>query len=527
MHRKAVQIHYKEVIHMTKYREILRLLSLGLTQREIASSLGVSRNTISKVRDRAKELSLFWPLDETFTDAKLEETLYPKDTTQTSTKRMPDYDYIRKELLRNGVNKKLLWMEYLEECQQSGEEALMYSRFCYYIQQEEQKQRATMHIPRKPGQQIEVDWAGDPAVIIDPNTGEITQAWIFVGVLTYSQYAYVEAFINEKQKAWITAHVHMWEFFGGVTPILIPDNAPTATNRKQSDKYEPVLIRSYEELAQHYNTAIIPARVRTPKDKPNAEGNVGHVSTWIIAALRNEQFFSLAELNQEIRKKLKKYNEALFQKKEGSRQSLFLEEEKPLLMPLPATRFEMAEYRTATVQFNYHIAVDKMYYSVPYQYIRDKVDVRMTDTTIEIFKGTERIASHKRLYGRAGRYSTVVEHMPQAHQKYLEWNGDRFRKWAQTIGENTYKVVNSILASKRVEQQSYRACMGLLKLAEKKSPQKIENACAKALEYSNSPSYKSIKNILAVDRSKPIQKQEKESSQTGITRGARYYGGKR
>ena len=320
---------------MTKYREILRLSALGLSLRNIEKSLHVSQHTIMKVQRRAKELSIVWPLDETFTDEVLEQQMFPKSTESKSTKRMPDYDYVRKELLRNGVNKKLLWTEYLEECQRNGDDALMYSQFCYYIQQNEQKRRATMHIPRKPGQQIEVDWAGDPAEIIDPYTGEITSAWIFVGVMTYSQYAFVEAFINEQQKAWITAHVHMYDFFGGVTPILVPDNAPTATNRKQSDKYEPVLIKSYEELAQHYNTAIIPARVRTPKDKPNAEGNVGHVSTWITAALRNEQFFSLAELNTAIRKKLKKYNDAPFQKKDGSRQQLFLEDEKPLLLPLP------------------------------------------------------------------------------------------------------------------------------------------------------------------------------------------------
>ena len=515
---------------MTKYREILRLTALGLSLRDIEKSLKVSRKTIVKVQKRADELSLSGPLDESLTDAELEQRMFPKDLSPKSTKRMPDFDYIRKELLKNGVNKKLLWTEYLEECSQNGDEALMYSQFCYYIQQDEQKRRATMHIPRKAGQQIEVDWAGDPAKIIDPDTGEITEAWIFVGVMTYSQYAFVEAFINEQQKAWITAHVHMYEFFGGVTPILVSDNAPTATNRKQSDKYEPVLIKSYEELAQHYNTAIIPARVHAPKDKPSAEGNVGHVSTWITAALRNEQYFSLAELNQEIRKKLKKYNEASFQKKEGSRQKLFLEDEKPLLMPLPATRFELAEHRTATVQFNYHIAVDKMYYSVPYQYIKDKVDVRVTDTTIEIFKDFRRIASHKRLYGRPGQYSTVLEHMPPDHQKYLEWNGDRFRKWAETIGINTYKVVNSILTSGRVEQQSSRACMGLLKLAERKSSQQLESACAKALQYSNSPSYKSIKNILAADhgaKSEAPQKQTNENSQSGITRGARYYGGKR
>ena len=440
-------IHYEGGLHMTKYREILRLTALGLSLRDIEKSLKVSRKTVVKVQKRADELSLSWPLDESLTDAELEQRMFPKDLSPKSTKRMPDFDYIRKELLKNGVNKKLLWTEYLEECSQNGDDALMYSQFCYYIQQNEQKSRATMHIPRKAGQQIEVDWAGDPAKIIDPDTGEITKAWIFVGVMTYSQYAFVEAFINEQQKSWITAHVHMYEFFGGVTPILVSDNAPTATNRKQSDKYESVLIKSYEELAQHYNTAIIPARVPAPKDKPSVEGNVGHVSTWITAALRNEQFFSLEELNQEIRKKLKKYNAASFQKKEGSRQKLFLEDEKPLLMPLPATRFELAEHRTATVQFNYHIAVDKMYYSVPYQYIKDKVDVRVTDTTIEIFKDFRRIASHKRLYGRPGQYSTVLEHMPPDHQKYLEWNGDRFRKWAETIGINTYKVVNSMLWS--------------------------------------------------------------------------------
>ena len=517
---------------MTKYREILRLSALGLSLRNIEKSLHVSQHTIMKVQRRAKELFIVWPLDETFTDEVLEQQMFPKSTESKSTKRMPDYDYVRKELLRNGVNKKLLWTEYLEECQRNGDDALMYSQFCYYIQQNEQKRRATMHIPRKPGQQIEVDWAGDPAEIIDPYTGEITSAWIFVGVMTYSQYAFVEAFINEQQKAWITAHVHMYDFFGGVTPILVPDNAPTATNRKQSDKYEPVLIKSYEELAQHYNTAIIPARVRTPKDKPNAEGNVGHVSTWITAALRNEQFFSLAELNTAIRKKLKKYNDAPFQKKDGSRQQLFLEDEKPLLMPLPATRFELSELRTDTVQFNYHIAVDKMYYSVPYQYIKDKVDVRMTDTTIEIFKNHRRIASHKRLYGRPGQYSTVTEHMPQDHQKYLEWNGDRFREWAETIGINTYKVVDCILTSGRIEQQSYRACMGLLKLAERQTPQKLENACARSLKDSNSPSYKSIENILSADKMvqpefvRPAKTQDSEE-QHGITRGAGYYGGKR
>ena len=511
---------------MTKYREIIRLKSLNFSERNIALSCSVSRNTVSKICKKAKELNLIWPLDESMTDDALENLMFPKDKSATN-KRMPDYTYIRKELLRNGVSKKLLWSEYCEDCRMAGEAPLMYSQFCYYIQKDEEKRRATMHIKRKPGEQVEVDWAGDPATIIDPDTGEITNAYLFVGVMTYSQYTYVEAFINEKQKAWITAHIHMFEFFGGVAKILVPDNCTTAVNHQQSEWYTPSLNTTYHEMAEHYGVAIIPARVRKPKDKPNAEGSVGNISTWITAALRNEQFFSLVELNAAIRKKLDAFNANLFQKKEGSRRGLFLGEESSFLTPLPATRFELCDWKTATVQFNYHIAVDKMYYSVPYQYIKEKADVRITDTTVEIFIKHNRIASHRRLYGRPGQYSTVTEHMPADHQKYLEWNGDRFRKWAAQIGINTNEVVNNILTSGRVKQQSYRSCMGLLKLAEKYTPVQLEKACQRALQYSHSPSYKSIKNLLVTMKEETVSETVPESKNTyGITRGARYYANK-
>ena len=511
---------------MTKYREIIRLKNLNFSERNIALSCSVSRNTVSKTCKRAEELNLSWPLDESMTDAVLEKLLFPRDKSATN-KRMPDYTYIRKELLRNGVSKKLLWTEYCEECRMAGEEPLMYSQFCYYIQKDEERHRATMHINRKPGEQVEVDWAGDPAHIIDPDTGEITLAWLFVGVMTYSQYTFVEAFINEQQKAWITAHVHMFEFFGGVPKVLVSDNCTTAVNHKQSDWYTPSLNTTYHEMAEHYSTAIIPARVRKPKDKPNAEGNVGNISTWITAALRTEQFFSLAELNAAIKKKLEAFNANLFQKKEGSRRGLFLGEERSLLTPLPATRFELCDWKTATVQFNYHIAVDKMYYSVPYQYIKNKVDVRVTEWAIEIFIKHNRVASHRRLYGRPGQYSTITEHMPEDHQKYLEWNGDRFRKWAAQVGINTNEVVNNILTSGRVEQQSYRSCMGLLKLSEKYTPVQLERACQRALQYSHSPSYKSIKNLLVTMKEEPVSETVPENKNTyGITRGARYYANK-
>ena len=409
---------------MTKYREILRLASLGLSQQGIADSCSVSKKTVNRVLKRAKELNISWPLEPNETDAVLADKLFSSAQKQvSSTKRMPDFNYIQKELLRNGVNKKLLWTEYLEECRQSGSDPLMYSQFCYYIQQDEQRRRATMHINRKPGEQIEVDWAGDPAQITDPDTGEIIPAFLFVGVMTYSQYPYVEAFINEKQSAWITAHVHMYEYFGGVTRILVPDNTRTAVIHN-NDWYHQEINTIYHEMAEHYNTAIIPARVRTPKDKPNAEGSVGVISTWITAALRNEQFFSLAELNQTIRRKLKEFVNRPFQKKEGTRYEIFRDEELPLLAKLPATPYELAEWKQATVQFNYHISVDGMLYSVPYEFIKRKMDVRVTDTVIEIFYNHNRIASHRRLYGRKGQYSTITEHMPADHQAYLEWNGD-------------------------------------------------------------------------------------------------------
>lgn len=510
---------------MTKYREIIRLTGLGFTQRSIVSSCGVSQKTVVKVQRRAKELGLTWPLEESLTEESLRELMFPKQTRIQTERRLPDFAKTRKELLKNGVTKKLLWTEYLEECRLVDEQPLMYSQFCHYLLQNEQKHRATMHISRKPGEQVEVDWAGDPAYITDPDTGVRTKASIFVGVMTYSQYAYVEAFINEKQQAWITAHVHMYDYFGGVAKILVPDNCKTAVDHAGGFS-DQRLNGTYRELAEHYNTAIIPARVRTPKDKPNVEASVRHISTWIVAALRNEHFFSLSELNREIREKLVAFNAKPFQKKEGSRYALFHDEELPLLAPLPATPYELAQWKQATVQFNYHISFEGMLYSVPFENIKHKVDVRATDKVVEVFHNQERIASHKRLYGRKGQYATITAHMPKDHQQYLEWNGDRFRNWAKKIGENTHRCVDAILSRHQVEQQAYKSCMGLLKLADRYSEIRLEAACEKALSYTAVPSYKNIKNILAtaMDQQQADNRPEEEiQNPHGITRGADYY----
>ncbi len=508
---------------MTKYREILRLNSLGINQSSTAKGCGCSRKTVRKVLNRAKELQIEWPLKAETTDVELKKQLFREETSREPSRKHPDYDYLAREMMRNGVTLKLLWNEYCEECRQSNELPLMYSQFCFHYQKYSEKKRATMHIPRKPGDLTEVDWAGDTASVIDRDTGEIIPAYIFVGVLSYSLYTYVEAFFKQDMESWITAHVNMYNFFGGTTRMLVPDNLKAGVER--SDWYTPVINKTYREMAEHYDTAVIPARVKKPKDKPNAEGSVKVVSAWIIAALRNEKFFTLEELNREISFKLNGYNRRSFQKKEGSRYSFF-EEEKPFMAPLPAASYELATWKQATVQFNYHISVDKMQYSVPYEYIKQKVDVRLTKNIVEVFYRNTRICSHMRLYGRPGQYSSIEAHMPEDHQKYLKWDKSRFIAWAEKIGPNTVIAIKSILNSYKVEQQGYKSCMGILKLADKYSLNRLEGACKKALFYTPHPSYKIIKNILTTGQDKVPDKKQKESSapnEHGFTRGAKYY----
>jgi|ADurb_Val_02_Slu_FD_contig_123_17454_length_3702_multi_3_in_0_out_1_3 transposase len=510
---------------MTEYREILRLQGQGVSQRAIAESLACSRNTVARVLKRAKELTISWPLSPETTDAVLDKLFYP-DTVTALNRRLPDNEYIHRELAKSGVNLKLLWSEYCEECKANQEIPLMYSQFCYYYQQYSQRTRATMHIPRKPAEQIEVDWAGQAMEVVDSISGEVYKAYLFVGVLPYSQYTYVEAFLSQDLESWINAHVNMFRFFGGAAKMLVPDNLKTGVDK--TSWYNPVINKTYHEMSEYYDTAVVPARVRRPKDKPSVEGMVGVASTWIMARLRNQKYFTLGELNQDILTKLDELNSAPFQKREGCRQSVFLAEEKPLLLPLPSTPYELATWRVATVQFNYHIAVDKMHYSVPYEYIKRQVDVRITRNIVEVFYNNHRIASHRRIQGRLGQYSTADTHMPPDHQTYIQWNADRFIKWGETVGPHTKITIKAILASHKVEQQAYRSCMGLLKLADKYSVERLENACQKALSYTPAPSLKSVKAILGsgqdkvkLDKAVPA---EHPSAQYGFTRGAEYYG---
>ena len=512
---------------MTQYRQILRLHSQGISQRSIARSCQCSRNTVAAVLQRASAANLTWPLD-VETDADLERLLFPEKQEQVSLRRMPDFEKASKELTRSGVTLKLLWMEYCEECRQLNEPPFMYSQFCYHFQKFAEQERATMHIPRKPGDRIEVDWAGDKLYIVDRDTGEAIPVYLFVGVLPFSMYAYAEGCLRMDMENWIHVHVNMFQYFGGSAVMLVPDNLKTGVDHA-GDWYTPQINRTYQELAEHYNTAVVPARVRKPKDKSSAEGTVGVVSIRIIAALRNRKFFSLEELNRAVRQKLDEHNRTPFTKREGSRYSVFQSQEKAFLHKLPTAQFELAQWKVATVQYNYHISVEKMQYSVPYEYIKQKVDVRLTKNMVEVFYNRNRIASHRRLHGHPGQYSTVEAHMPEDHQKYLQWGGDRFIRWAESIGPATAITVKGILASYKIQQQGYKSCMGLLKLADKYSVTRLENACVRALSFTPQPSYKSVKNILMTGQDKldiaPVEKKP-ASNEYGFTRGAEYYGRK-
>jgi transposase len=438
----------------------------------------------------------------------------------------PDFEAVHREMGKSGVTLSLLWNEYSAECRKKGEIPFMYTQFCKRYRDYAVIHKATMHIERKPGEQMEVDWAGQTMNLTDNITGDAIPVYIFVSVLPYSGYAYAEGFITRNQENWIAAHVNAYNHFGGVTRILEPDNLKTGVDR--IEWYTPVINKNYHDMAEHYGTAVIPARVRKPKDKPSVEGAVGVISTWIIAALRNWRFFTLRELNEAISEKLGEFNGKPFQKKPGSRQSVFFECEQPLLQPLPDRPFELAEWKICVVAYNYHVSVDKMFYSVPYEYIKQKVDVRLTRSTVEVFSGSDRVASHVRKYGHPGQYTTIESHMPEDHIKYTQWNAERYLSWARSIGENTVAVTKAILSSRKVEQQTYRACTALLKLSDKYSAPRLESACKRALSYTPSPGFKSVQTILATGQDEFLDdepEQQDTSAEFGFTRGSGYYGG--
>ena len=400
---------------MTNYREILRLSSLQYSQRTIESMAHCSRHTVRDVLQAAKEQGISWPLSDDVANADLEQLLFPNRHKASSQYAEPDYPYIHRELARSGVTLTLLWEEYCAKCQEAGKRPYMSTQFGERYRRWARITKATMRIQHKPGDAMQVDWAGDTIPIQDPVTGEQSAAYLFVAVLPCSYYTYAEACDDMKTENWLNCHVHAFDFFGGVARLLIPDNCKTAT--LSNTRYDVILNRSYQELAEHYGTAIVPARVRKPKDKSPAEAPVRFAETWIVAALRDRKFFSLRELNEAVAEKLDELNSRPFKQMAGCRRSAYLEEEKPYMLPLPVSAFEPAVWSVAKVANDYLVTDGRNKYSVPYNLIGERVDIRVTKTTVEVFYHGSRVASHRRLQTRQRDPLAKREHMPPEHQK--------------------------------------------------------------------------------------------------------------
>lgn len=467
-----------------KILEMLRLSEKGRSQRDIASVAGCGKSTVGDVLKLCKDKGITAEIAEKLTDSELQAKLYPTKPSKTSAPE-PDWKAIHEELAKYpNLNLQFMWEAYRAEYPTG----LSYSRFCAHSRKyrEETGREVTFTKERRAGEIMEVDWAGDTLdCVINRATGEIQTAHIFVSILGYSHYPYVEAFPNEQEINWITGNVNALHYYGGVPKQIVPDNCKTAVKTPQY--YEPIINSAYWELAQHYEAAIIPARVKRPKDKAAVEQTIGWLETWLLGKLRRQEFFSFVELNKAIRKHVSELSSRPFQKRPGSRYSEFVNIDKPALSPLPMHKYEIADVKTRKIGSNYHIEYAGFYYSVPYTLFGETVILRATSRTIEVLDQDRiRKASHARRYDvYGGRYITHMEHMPPNHQAVYRqnaYNGERYRNWANKIGENTYFVVDSILTSYKVEQQGYKSCMGILQNAKKYGEKQLEEACKKARE---------------------------------------------
>jgi len=474
---------------MTNIREILRLIHEGnLSNRQIAKSCHCSPTTIGAIIDRYKEKNLTWPEVLQMDDTELESKLYPQEIN-SSKRPLPNYDYIHKELARKGVTLLLLWQEYKEKYP----DGVQYTQFCDHYLTWRKLRNISMHQIHRAGEKMFTDWAGLTGSIIDRETGEIQKAYFFVAVLGASKIIYTEPFLSMDLFPWTQGHIHAFEYFGGSTETIVPDNTKTAV--KKPCYYEPEINPTYLEMARHYGSVVIPARVRKPKDKSPVEKEVQDVERWIIAKLRNQTFFSLYELKQAVRELLEEANNRPFQKREGSRRTLFEETEKPALKPLPVETYEFAVWNRARVSVDCHIEFEKNFYSVPYQLVKQEVMVRAVAMTVEVFYKNKRIASHARVNGKKYLYTTLLEHTPPHHRQFGEWNPERIVNWSKTVGPNTANLVHTIMARKKHPEQAFRACMGIIRLAKSYSKERVENAAKRALTY-GAFSYQSILSIL-------------------------------
>ena len=502
---------------MRKIREVLRLyFAAALSIRAIARSLGTSPSTVGDYLRRAKVAGLSWPVPESVDDTGLERRLFPAPPSSRTERSLPDWSEVHRELRRKSVTLSLLWQEYKE----THPEGLQYSWFCDQYRAWAGKLDLVMRQDHRAGEKLFVDYAGQTVPVVDRETGGVRQAQVFVAVLGASSYTFAEATWTQTLQDWTASHVRAFEFIGGCPELVVPDNLRSGVSR--AHRYEPDLNPTYHDLARHYGVAVLPARVRRPRDKAKAEVAVQVVERWILAALRHRTFFSLVELNAAIAELLERLNTRPFRKLPGSRRSQFEQLDRPALRPLPDSPYVFAEWKAVRVSMDYHVEVDGHYYSVPHALVRRQLDVRLTARTVECFHRGQRVASHVRSPAK-GRHTTAAEHMPEKHRRMGDWTPDRFIGWAEKIGPDTTALITAVLA-RRHPQQAYRSCLGLQRLAKCYGDARLEAAAARALAI-DSCSYRGVESILRhrLDETHAEPPEPAEPVDHDNIRGALYY----
>jgi transposase len=504
---------------MRKIYEILRLrYELKCTTRAIGHSLNISPGTVSDYLSRAKAAGITWPLSEEMTEEGLYKQLFLPVAQTEKNRPFPDWDWVYRELRKKGVTLILLWREY-RDVYPTG---LGYTQFCEHYKTYVKQISPVMKQHHRAGEKTFVDYAGMTILWLDPSTGEIHEAQVFVGSLGASQFSFAEATATQQLPDWIASHVRMWNYFGGVSETVVPDNLKSGVSK--SHRYDPDINVNYQQVSEHYGFAIVPARAGKPKDKAKVENAVGCIERQILAPLRHLTFTSIAEINVAIEPRLRAFNRKSFQKMKTSRQELFELLDKPALKALPEQPYQYAEWKQAKINIDYHFVFDEHYYSVPYQYIHKTVELRASKQMVECFYQGKRIAAHPRSFVRY-QYSTLKEHMPQNHRAVVEWTPERIKRWAAKIGKNTKQYIEHMIASRPFPEQAFRSCLGLLRLSIRYGEQRLEKACSIALQ-SGATRYQHVETIL---KNKMDEVNLSQSNQTPVIaghlniRGSDYY----
>jgi transposase len=504
---------------MRKLRDVLRLkYDSKLPHRAIAQACGLGLGTVTTYLQRAAAVGLMWPLPDDLDDAALEARLFTRPTVPpTSERALPEWPELHLELKKSGVTLMLLWQEYRAE----HAHGYAYSQFCERYRQWARRLKPSMRQVHRAGEKLFVDFSGTRPHLIDPKTGEEIGVELFVGVLGASGLIYAEATPRQDLPSWITAHIRMLDYFQGSTAIWVPDNLKSGVTR--AHRYEPEINRTYHDLAQHYGAVVIPTRVARPKDKPKAEVSVQIAQRWVLAVLRHQTFFTLADLNAAIRVRVDAINDRPMKVVGVSRRTLFEQIDRPALTPLPSTRYELAEWKMCRPNIDYHVAIDHNFYSVPYPLIDESLDARFTAATVEVFFKGRRVAAHARLTGR-GRYATLLEHMPRAHRAHAEWTPSRLIAWAEQTGPATGRLAAGILERRPHPEQGYRACLGLMRLGREQGADRLEAACQRA-ERLRSYCFRTVEHILKHQQDRlPLDEPPARPALTHENlRGATYY----